>query len=157
VPTSIRPGRHIVSGVCITPSGRPMFLTTRITVPGRGGAAGGGGGAQAGTGGGGAGQPSLGALAGPAVPPDAALIYQTTALTNGITDSGSGEAGAADAGPAGRDASTAADAGPGTLGAIARVMLGLLAIGGVPVAMAISRRPSAEVRSGFARARVVEG
>ena len=42
VPTSIRPGRHIVSGVCITPSGRPMFLTTRITVPGRGGAAGGG-------------------------------------------------------------------------------------------------------------------
>ena len=43
VPTSIRPGRHIVSGVCITPSGRPMFLTTRITVPDRGGAAGGGG------------------------------------------------------------------------------------------------------------------
>jgi hypothetical protein len=157
VPTSIRPGRHIVSGVCITPSGRPMFLTTRITVPGRGGAPGGGGGAQAGTGGGGAGQPSLGALAGPAVPPDAALIYQTTALTNGITDGGSGEGGASGAGPAGRDASTAADAGPGTLGSIARVMLGLLAIGGVPVAMAISRRPSAEVRSGFARARVVEG
>jgi hypothetical protein len=95
VPASIRPGRHVVSGACITPSGRPLFLTTRITVPGRGGAAGGGGGggAQAGTGGGGAGQPSLGALAGPAVPPDAARIYQTTALANRITDSGSGDGG----------------------------------------------------------------
>jgi len=159
VPASVRPGRHVVSGACITPSGRPLFLTTRITVPGRGGAAGGGGGggAQAGTGGGGAGQPSLGALAGPAVPPDAARLYQTTALANGITDSGSGNSGAAGARPVGRDGSAAADDGTGTLGAIARVALGLLALGGVPVALAISRRPSAEVRSGFARPRVLEG
>jgi hypothetical protein len=157
VPVSIRPGRHVVTGACITPSGGPMFLMTRITVPGRGGATGGGGGPDAGTGGGGAGHPSLGALAGPALPPDAARIYQTTALANGITDSGSGNSGATGAPPVGRSGSDGADDGLGTLGAIARVTLGLLAVGGVPVALAISRRPSAEARSGFARPRVLEG
>jgi hypothetical protein len=155
IPTTIRPGRHLVSGACLTPGWAPLFLTTHITVA-RSGSGGGAGSGSAPLAGGGTGisggsrQPSLDALAGEAVPADAALLYQTTALANGV--GGSGSSGSAATGNGTSDGRTtgATDSGPGTLGTVARVALGLAAIGGVPVAMAIGRRPSAAVRSGFA-------
>ncbi len=152
IPTSIRPGRHLVSGACLGADRRPLFVTTHITVEGPGGLATGTGGGAGATGpsapSGGA--PALDGLAGPSAPADAALLYRTTAMAHGVTD-GTGT----DGGPTGAasDAATGAagsDTGPGILGTIARVTLGMLAIGGVPVAMAIGRRPSAAVRSGFA-------
>lgn len=157
IPTTIRPGRHVVSGACLASDWVPLFLTTHITVErsagsGSGGAAAGGTGAAGGgarlTGG--ARQPSLDALAGPAVPADAALLYQTTALANGVGDGSDATAGATGANGSDRSSTGSADDGPGALGTAARVALGLAAIGGVPTAMAISRRPSAAVRSGFA-------
>jgi len=156
VPARIRPGRHVVSGACLDSTWHPLFLTTLITVEappaGGSGGAGGAGGAVIGGGanGGRGAAPSLASLAGPSAPPDAALLYQTTALANGVTDGGGDDEAATGDRSAGTDGSAASDRGPGTLGTIARVALGVLAIGGVPVAMAISRRPSAAVRSGFA-------
>jgi hypothetical protein len=162
VPTTLRSGRHLVTGACLTPDWRPLFLTTRITVEGSSGggghsaaaaapASGGSGGSGGATGARAAGgsPPALDALAGPAVPPDAALLYQTTALAHGVGDGTETEGATGATGRAERAAATD-DAGPGALGTVARVALGVVAIGGVPVAMAISRRPSAEVRSGFA-------
>jgi hypothetical protein len=159
VPRSIRPGRHVVSGACLDSGWRPLFLTTIITVgtaPGGGVGSGAtavsggttGGGGSAGSGRGSA--PSLDALAGPSVPADAALLYETTALTNGITGATGDDAGGGGSGSGGADGAAAGGSDPGTLGTIARVTLGLLAVGGVPVAMAIGRRPSAAARSGFA-------
>ncbi len=154
IPTSIRRGRHLVSGACLGADWRPLFLTTHITVevPGGGATGGGGGGGGSATGpsarSGGA--PALDGLAGPSVPADAALLYRTTAMAHGVTD-GTGSDGAATGAAAdAASGSAGTDSGPGTLGTIARVTLGMLAIGGVPVAMAIGRRPSAAVRSGFA-------
>ena len=153
VPASIRPGRHVVSGTCLGADWRPIFLTTRIIVEAPAGGGGGraaGGGGTSGSAAGRGGAPSLDALAGPSVPADAALLYRTTALANGIGDGTGGDAGATGSGGEAAAGSAESDSGPGTLGTIARVTLGMLAIGGVPVAMAIGRRPSAAVRSGFA-------
>ena len=154
VPASIRPGRHVVSGTCLGADWRPIFLTTRIIVEapagGGGGATGAGGGGTSGSAAGRGGAPSLDALAGPSVPADAVLLYRTTALANGIGDGTGGDAGATGSGGEATPGSAEGDSGPGTLGTIARVTLGMLAIGGVPVAMAIGRRPSPAVRSGFA-------
>lgn len=159
VPTTIRPGRHVVSGACLGPSWEPLFLTTRITVEATpsagtgadaGGTAGSGGGGGTAAGGTAVAAPALDSLAGPSVPPDAALLYQTTALAHGVGEGGASDAGTSGGRPARAEASGTSDGGPGTLGALARVSLGLLAVGGVPVAMAISRRPSRAVRSGFA-------
>ena len=146
-----------MSGACLGADWRPLFLTTHITVEVPGGGATGGGATAAvavrrparrpPSGG----APALDGLAGPSVPADAALLYRTTAMAHGVTD-GTGSDGAAH-GRRRADAaagSAGSDCGPGTLGTIARVTLGMLAIGGVPVAMAIGRRPSAAVRSGFA-------
>ena len=177
VPARLRPGRHVVSGACLSPTWRPLFLTTVITVTGSGagtssgsggGAVPGGGGgsgaapaaaggtaAAAATGGGTAGDtaPSqLAALAGPGVPADAPAMFEAAAEANGVTEDGttdrSGSGTATVARSVDRDA---AGAGPGTMSTIARVALGLAALGGVPVALAFSRRPPrTSVERGFA-------
>ncbi len=176
VPARLRPGRHVVSGACLSPDLRPLFLTTVITVPRPGSgtapsADGGGvvtapaeGGGTAGgsaTGGaGGAGgsatargaEPALDGLLGPGVPADAATLFGDTAAANGVTGDGStgGSDEVAHAQRSGSSTPAAADSDPGPLATIARVALGLAALGGVPVALAISRRPSRTVRRGFA-------
>ncbi|HEX5945422.1 MAG TPA: hypothetical protein VFY82_04065 [Acidimicrobiales bacterium] len=179
VPRHLQPGRHVVSGACLSPDLLPLFLTTVITVSasgsgaapsGDGGvaaasppAAGGGGtgggaatGADGSTGAGGA-APSLAGLAGPDVPADAASLFVDTAAANGITAegvTGEGATGAEDdvamAQRSGSSTPASTDDDPGVLATIARVTLGLAALGGVPVALAISRRPSRTVRRGFA-------
>lgn len=170
VPSRLRPGRHIVSGVCLAPDLKPLFLTTTITIaasgaPGNPGAAappsgtgvagaggagvtsgmgssGVGGGSGAGGSGGG-----LNGLNGPAVPADAPLIFEEAAAASGVTDAGVGRA-SATASRSGADAPAGSD--PGTLSTLARVALGIAALGGVPVALAVSRRPRRVVRQGFA-------
>jgi hypothetical protein len=180
VPARIRPGRHVVSGACLTPELRPLFLTTVITVSGPGGGggpAGGGGGAAAipppaggdgassgapapggaaaapsgATSGGRPAAPSLDGLAGPGAPSDAAVLFGDTAAANGITGDGVTEGGDGIA-TAQRSGATSPQSGsdPGPLATIARVTLGVAALGGVPVALAISRRPRRAVRRGFA-------
>jgi hypothetical protein len=184
VPARLRPGRHVVSGACLSPTWRPLFLTTVITVsavsggggggggagagggtgsPGgsgggtaaapagtaaAGGAASAGGGAGAGSTGGGTAAPSLADLAGPQVPADAPVLFEETAQANGVTDDGAGSATPA-ASDAGRQESPSE---PGTMSTIARVALGIAALGGVPVALAFSRRPPRRsgVQQGFA-------
>jgi hypothetical protein len=185
VPARLQPGRHIVSGACLSPTWRPLFLTTVITVSavssggGGGGAgagggtgaaggsgggtaaapagtaavggaapAGNGGGAGAGSTGGGAAASSLADLAGPQVPVDAPVLFEETAQANGVTDDGAGSATPA-ASDAGRQESPSE---PGTMSTIARVALGIAALGGVPVALAFSRRPPRRsgVQQGFA-------
>jgi hypothetical protein len=210
VPRHLRPGRHTVSGACLTPDGSPLFLTTRIRVVapsgggGAGGGSGGGGGAVSpapggsGTGGAAAGPiaggpaagipagagaagaagpagmangtgygtgtgsggstgvgspgtrtaaPSLAGLEGSTAPDDAADLFEAAAEANGVTDGDpSGEATA-------RNASTAGDGGGSqrsTMSTIARVALGIAALGGVPVALAVSRRQPRHVRRRFA-------
>ena len=163
VPSWTPPGEHWVSGACLGSNWLPLFLSTRIVVepatpaPGGGGdhvagaGSGGGGsssgssgssGAAAGRGAGsGASQPSmpsLDTLASPVVPPDAALLYEMAALNGGPAVGADDDAGrGASRQDAGADAT--GDSGPGTLGTIARVAFGVLALGGVPVAMAFSR------------------
>jgi hypothetical protein len=91
---------------------------------------------------------SLANLAGSEVPPDAPVIFGDLATANGVTEGGgtSPEATAARAdGGAGSTSS-----GPGTMSTIARVALGVAALGGVPVALAVSRRPPQVARRGFA-------
>lgn len=183
VPARLRPGRHVVSGACLTPDRRPLFLTAVITVTGSGGSAAPGGnggtsatpppagaggnaagggttgaGAGGGSGGGGA-APSLDGLAGSVTPADAATLFGDTAAANGITAEGvtadgEGPTGAGDgvatAQRSGASTPASTDSGPGALATIARVTLGLAALGGVPVALAISRRPRRTVRRGFA-------
>ena len=183
----VPPGRHIVSGACLTPDLDPLFLSTVITVEGRagtegpgngggGGGAGGGAGTGPGTGsaGGGAGSgpgsgsagpagersggPSLAALAGPGLPADARDLFGGTAAANGIAGGGAtGDVASEDGGlaTAQRSGSTSpepesADSDPGLLATIARVTLGVAALAGVPVALAISRRPRRAIRQGFA-------
>jgi hypothetical protein len=162
VPSWAPPGEHWVSGACLGPNWQPLFLSTRIVVeratsapdgggnqvggPGTatGGPSAGSGGAGAGAGrgaGAGAGRPampSLDALAAPVAPPDAALLYEMAALNGGPAVGADADAGR---GASRQDAGTDAegDGGPGTLGTIARVAFGVLALGGVPVAMAFSR------------------
>lgn len=105
-------------------------------------------GASAGAGGGGTSgrtaMPSFDGLAAPVAPSDAALVYENAALAGGPTD-GAGEVGGT---PRGDDRSGAGDSGPGPLGTIVRVVFGLLAIGGVPVAMAFSRGSAPAVFGG---------
>ena len=175
IPRHMRPGRHTVSGLCVTADWKPLFLTTTITVtpatapggPGGGGAggtggAGGGGaapvagatGAPAGdpadavapaSGGGSGGRniaPTLAGLAGPGVPDDAPSLFEDAAEDGGVTE-------VTDVGtPA--QATERSDAtsggGPGLLSTVARVALGVAALGGVPVALAVSRRPQRLVR-----------
>lgn len=180
VPRHMRPGRHTVSGLCVTADRKPLFLTTTITVtpagapggPGGGGAGGGGGtggtggggtpapaagaagapvgdpaGAAAPAGGGGSGgrniAPTLAGLAGPAVPADAPDLFEDAAEAGGVTD-------VTEVGTPAQATSERSDAtsggGPGLLSTVARVALGVAALGGVPVALAVSRRPQRLVR-----------
>jgi hypothetical protein len=218
VPSRLRPGRHTVSGACLTPELQPLFLTTVIDVTGRGGSGGAGGGspaaggtaptppaappAPAGAGGpasgvapgpaaggsgaapgssgaapGGSGAapggsgvassssraassgsgsgpaaPSLGGLAGSDVPADAADLFGNAAAAGGITAEGVTPGGDGLATAQRSEATDAAtgDSDPGLLATIARVTLGVAALGGVPVALAISPRPRRTVRRGFA-------
>ncbi|HEX6420160.1 MAG TPA: hypothetical protein VFZ77_16795 [Acidimicrobiales bacterium] len=160
VPQHLRAGRHTVSGLCIAPSGRPLFLTTSITVTPAGGTAGAGGNDTGSIGGigssdpsapaatapasGSAGSggrspaPSVAGLDGPEAPADAATLFEDAAASRGIP---AGGAGAADAPDASSRPDGSGDGGPGLVATIARVALGLAAIGGVPVALAVSRRP----------------
>ena len=159
----------MLSGACLSPDLHPLFLTTVITVSSAGAGAapsGGGGGTVASppSAGGGGGSPSargaapsLAGLAGPGVPADAASLFGDTAAANGITADGvTGEGtagvddGVATAQRSGSSTPASAGDGPGLLATIARVTLGLAALGGVPVALAISRRPHRTVRRGFA-------
>jgi hypothetical protein len=114
--------------------------------PGGDGDAAGGGGA---TGGGSA--PSLAPLGGATAPApaSAATLYEETAATHGVADGPAG----AEADERSADGRGASD-GPGLLATIARVILGLAAVGGVPVALALSRQPGRgrgrTVQRGFA-------
>ncbi|HEX6422291.1 MAG TPA: hypothetical protein VFZ79_02360 [Acidimicrobiales bacterium] len=182
VPRHIRPGRHTVSGLCVTAGRQPLFLTTTITVtpsaapggPGGGSAGGGGAGATGGGGtaapavpeasatgapagaasqaGGGAGGrrivPGLAGLGGPAVPDDAASLFEDAAEAAGVTDVTDDPV---PAGAAAERSQATGGGGPGLLSTLARVALGVAALGGVPVALAVSRRPQRLVRRrGFA-------
>ena len=121
-----------------------------------GGTTGAGSGGAGGSGGDGA-APALDGLAGPGGPTDAATLFGDAAAANGITadgvtaegsTGGSDDVAAAQRSGASTPVSTGSD--PGTLATIARVTLGVAALGGVPVALAISRRPRPTVRRGFA-------
>jgi hypothetical protein len=181
VPRLLRPGRHTVSGACLTPDLQPLFLRTTIvvTAPGGGSGGGGGGAAGGGTSGGTGGQrtaapggspgasglggsspagsstggsgatgtgPSLAMLDGPRVPQDAPALFEEAAEANGVTEDGESPGTAT----ARRSTEAAAGSGsdPGPLATVARVVLGAAALGGVPVALAISRRPPRAVREG---------
>ena len=89
----------------------------------------------------------MGDLAGPQVPADAPAIFEEAAEANGV-----GEADAVPGPANAQQPSTAATSGddPGTLATIARVVLGVSALAGVPAALAISRRPPRVMREGFA-------
>ncbi len=93
--------------------------------------------------------PSLAGLGGPTVPAEAPVLFETTAAANGVTD-GTDSGARATGQRSGGDGAAAADGDPGTLSTIARVALGVAALGGVPVALAVSRRPRRVVRQGFA-------
>jgi hypothetical protein len=91
-------------------------------------------------------------LAGPALPTDATAMFEDAAAANGVpavqTPAAVPPTPAQD-GADGTDAPATADAGDSDLGPVptlARVALGLAAIGGVPVALAFSRGPRAEPR-----------
>jgi hypothetical protein len=85
-------------------------------------------------------------LNGTAVPPNAPAIFEEAAESNGV-----GEGGAAPVPGNPQQPSTApSDDDPGTLATVARVVLGVAALGGVPAALAISRRPPRVMREGFA-------
>ena len=126
-----------------------------------GGTAGAGSGGAGGSGGGGA-APALDGLAGPGGPTDAATLFGDAAAANGITADGvtaegvtaEGSTGGSDdvaaAQRSGASTPVSTDSDPGTLATIARVTLGVAALGGVPIALAISRRPRRTVRRGFA-------
>jgi hypothetical protein len=183
VPRRLPPGRHTVSGACLTPDLQSLFLRTTIvvTAPGGGNGGGGGGGGAAGGGssGGTGGQPaagpggspgasglggsspagsstggsgatgtgpSLATLDGPRVPEDAPALFEEAAEANGVTEDGESPGTAT----ARRSTEAAAGSGsdPGPLATVARVVLGAAALGGVPVALAISRRPPRAVREG---------
>ena len=96
--------------------------------------------------------PSPDPLAGPALPTDATAMFEDAAAANGVpavpTPAASSRTPAQD-GAEGTDAPATGDAGDRDLGpmpTLARVALGLAAIGGVPVALAFSRGPRAEPR-----------
>lgn len=153
VPGWARLGRHTVSGACLAPDLHPVVLTTHVTVVAD--LTGGGTAAAPPSGGGSgriyrpAGTGSLAALDAGAVPATADALYETAAAANGANEGGRGpgqptvqRSDASDLG--------AADSDPGTLSTIARVVLGVAALGGVPVALAISRRPRRVVQRNFA-------
>ena len=122
---------------------------------GSSGASGLGGSSPAGSSGGGSGGGSgatgtglsLTTLDGPAVPKDAPALFEEAAEANGVAEDGESP------GTATARQSTEAAAGsgsdPGPLATVARVVLGAAALGGVPVALAISRRPPRVARQGF--------
>lgn len=153
VPSWARLGQHTVSGACLAPDHHPVVLTTNVTVVAD--LAGGGTAATPPPGGGGgriyrpAGVGSLAALDTSAVPASAEALYETAAAFNGANEGGRGPGQPAlqrsQAGDAG-----ATDSDPGTLSTVARVVLGVAALGGVPVALAISRRPRRVVQRNFA-------
>jgi hypothetical protein len=91
---------------------------------------------------------SLANLAAPDAPPDAPAVFGDIATANGVTEGGSAPPEAtASRTPGGAGSS---GSGPGTLSTLARVALGVAALGGVPVALAVSRRPQRVARRGFA-------
>lgn len=104
--------------------------------------------------------PPLDGLAGPQAPADAAALFGDTAAANGITADGitaeavgssAGDDGIATAQRSGSSTPASTGSDPGLLSTIARVTLGVAALGGVPVALAISRRPRrSTVRRRFA-------
>ena len=127
--------------------------------PGDGGGSGGGGAVvddpATGSGPAGAGRssrprpaPSPDALAGPALPADAAAMFEDAAAANGIPAAPTPAATSRPAASGGGGASEPADratsqdgSDAGAMPTAARVALGLAAIGGVPVALAFSRGP----------------
>lgn len=125
-----------------------------VGAPGSGGAAnaaasitGSGPGAGAGAPGARRAAPSLVGLGASVPPTDAADLFEATAEANGVTDGESaGEATAQSTPTAGE----AGESSPSTMSTIARVALGVAALGGVPVALAISRRQPRHVRRRFA-------
>ena len=114
-------------------------------------------GAAAGTAGGGQGSrprtripsSSLANLAGPEVPPDAPVVFSDLATANGVTDD-VGTAPPEATASRSDDDGASTSSGPGTMSTLARVALGVAALGGVPVALAVSRRPPRVARRGFA-------
>ena len=118
---------------------------------GSSGASGLGGSSPAGSSGGGSGATgtglSLTTLDGPGVPEDAPALFEEAAEANGVAEDGESPGTAT----ARRSTEAAAGSGsdPGPLATVARVVLGAAALGGVPVALAISRRPPRVARQGF--------
>jgi hypothetical protein len=167
IPTLTPLGRHAVVGACVGASGRPLVLHTDVrVVAGAGpsgralppGSAGGGGGAAAPP------MPSLAGLGGGAVPANAPTLFGEAGAAIGVPEGGSpADPAAPGTDPAGAGAGTgtgeeaaAATGARGTSGemslasTLARVGLGLAAIFGVPVALAVSRRPRRTTRRRFA-------
>jgi len=91
---------------------------------------------------------SLANLAGPEAPPDAPVVFSDLATANGVTDGGTAPP-EATASRSDDDAGSTSS-GPGTMSTLARVALGVAALGGVPVALAVSRRQPRVARRGFA-------
>jgi hypothetical protein len=90
---------------------------------------------------------SLANLAAGEAPPDAPAVFGDLATANGVTEGGAPPEATASRTPGGAGSS---GSGPGTLSTLARVALGVAALGGVPVALAVSRRPQRVARRGFA-------
>jgi len=95
----------------------------------------------------------------PVVPADAPLLFDGLATANGVTDGGGTEPSADDGAGAARASASRSDGSDGsdgsgddgsTLSTLARVALGVAALGGVPVALAFSRRPPRLAERGFA-------
>jgi hypothetical protein len=164
IPAALPAGPHTVSGFCLGANGLPLFLRTTIDVTpsgpppsstppppggtstgtGTGSGAGGTGGRAGGGRGAGttpaASVPSVDVLAAPTLPADASVLFEDAAGANGVprTPRSSGTEGAE---PAATTADHAGSADVGPFSTMARVGLGLAAIFGVPVALAVSRRP----------------
>jgi hypothetical protein len=157
IPATLPAGPHTVSGFCVGANGLPLFLRTTIDVtlsapppsgtppPPGGTSTGTGTGSRAGGGRGGgttraASVPSADELAAPTLPADAPVLFGDAAEANGVprTPRTSAPEGAE---PAATTADHAGSADIGPFSTMARVGLGLAAIFGVPVALAVSRRP----------------
>ncbi len=158
IPGFTRPGSHAVVGVCAGVDRRLLVLHTDIRVtaasadssgPSGGGPGGGGGHRRSGRSGPAAARPPMPSAAGlvaGAVPADATTLFGTAAAATGITGGGGDDGGPpADGRPAG-DAAGISDDGPGTLSTIGRVALGVTALAGVPVGLALSRGPGGQSR-----------
>src|SRR5262245_8302962 len=162
IPATLLAGPHTVSGFCLGANGLPLFLRTTIDVtpvgpppsstsPPPGGTSTGSGAGGTGTGSSTAGGsrggrttpaasvPSADALAAPTLPADAPVLFEDVAEANGVDRTPAGTEHAEPAATATADRPGSPGVGP--FSTMARVGLGLAAIFGVPVALAVSRRP----------------